>query len=99
MPTAVRRVVAVDVATPKANDHIGYVDRGLCFSAVDVHDFRSGHVNGHDTTERVAHHVASENEMLARVDANPDSLPGMDDLLTSVMASTLASISFSLATW
>ncbi|CAG8908826.1 unnamed protein product [Penicillium egyptiacum] len=42
---------------------------------------------------RVAHHVASENEMLARVDANPDSLPGMDDLLTSVMdaATSIAS--------
>ncbi|KAJ5490651.1 Nonribosomal peptide synthetase 7 [Penicillium expansum] len=42
---------------------------------------------------RVAHHVASENEMLAKVDANPDSLAGMDDLLTSVMdaATSIAS--------
>ncbi|KAG0152687.1 hypothetical protein PDIDSM_2492 [Penicillium digitatum] len=42
---------------------------------------------------RVAHHVASDNEMLARVDANLDSLPGMDDLLTSVMdaATSIAS--------
>ncbi|OQD98979.1 hypothetical protein PENVUL_c067G07669 [Penicillium vulpinum] len=42
---------------------------------------------------RVAQHMASENEMLARVDANPDSMPGMDDLLTSVMdaATSIAS--------
>ncbi|CAI7639412.1 unnamed protein product [Penicillium glandicola] len=42
---------------------------------------------------RVTHHVASDSEMLARVEANPDSLPGMDDLLTSAMdaATSIAS--------
>ncbi|KAJ5159287.1 uncharacterized protein N7500_008938 [Penicillium coprophilum] len=42
---------------------------------------------------RVSQHLASDNEMLARVNANPDNLPGMDDLLTSVMdaATSIAS--------
>nr|AAB49684.1 putative polyketide synthase [Penicillium griseofulvum] len=34
---------------------------------------------------RVTQHVASDDEMLAMVNANPDNLPGMDDFLVSVM--------------
>lgn len=42
---------------------------------------------------RVVHHLASDNEMLARVDANPNNEPGMNDFLTSVMdaATSIAS--------
>ncbi|SPB48697.1 unnamed protein product [Aspergillus niger] len=34
---------------------------------------------------QVTHHVASDDEMLARVDANPDNMGGMNDFLTSLM--------------
>ncbi|GKZ18416.1 type I Iterative Polyketide synthase (PKS) [Aspergillus brasiliensis] len=34
---------------------------------------------------QVIHHVASDDEMLAQVDANPENMGGMNDFLTSIM--------------